>query len=281
MKGLICIDIDGTLTSVRDSVPEEVICYLHQRVQEGYHILFVTGRTFFWSMYLLKNMPFSFYLAVLNGAYIAHMPAHTFIAKQYLATKTSKEALIRLEKVDAGVVLYTGPERDEKSYFCTQYASPVIVQHLEARRVALKERWEVIKNIDDLPNISFAALRAFCLPHTAKEVSMEFESLLDAHAPMMTDSYDAQFLIVQLTHAQVSKGHALDIVKKHVGGPDLVIACGDDYNDISMLKKADFAVVMNTAPSAVLALADIIAPSSKENGLIIGLNKLFENKFRK
>ena len=276
MKGLICIDIDGTLTAVRDAVPEEVICYLGKLVAEGYQLLFVTGRTFFWSMHLLGAMPFPFYLAVLNGAYVVHMPTHTLVAKQYLSDTLLKKASSYLQHVDVGIVLYTGPEMGEKSYFCPQYASPVIVKHLEARAHALQETWERLATLKALPPGLYAALRAFCLPHTAIGLSKKLEASLPIHAPMMTDSYDKSFSVVQLTHAEVSKGHALDAVKQRLGNCGPVIACGDDYNDISMLEKADYAVVMSGAPSSVLALGDVIAPSAEENGLIHGLQSIIK-----
>jgi Cof subfamily protein (haloacid dehalogenase superfamily) len=276
MKGLICIDIDGTLTAVRDAVSEDIINYLSECVQKGYEILFVTGRTFFWSMHVLDKMPFSFYLAVLNGAYIAHMPKGEYIAKQYLSYPIITDALSKLEKVDIGIVLYMGPDSDQKGYFCSEHASTVIVNHLEKRQKALKERWECVANFKDIPHGHYAAVRLFCLPHTAKELSYKLDDPLSLHAPMMTDSYDKSFSIVQLTHAKVSKGHALDVVKKHIGSCDFVVACGDDYNDISMLKKADCAVVMNTAPADVLILADIIAPAAKENGLMTALQRVLK-----
>lgn len=274
MKGLICIDIDGTLTAVRDAVHSDVVCYLGKLVEEGYQILFVTGRTFFWSMHLLHAMPFSFYLAVLNGAYVVHMPTHTLVAKQYLSDTLLKKASSYLQHVDVGIVLYTGPESGEKSYFCAQYASKVIVKHLEARAFALQETWERLATIKALPPGLYAALRAFCLPHTAIGLSKELEASLPIHAPMMTDSYDKRFSVVQVTHAEVSKGHALDAVKMQLGRGGPVIACGDDYNDMSMLEKADFAVVMSSAPGSVLALADVIAPSAEEKGLIHGLESV-------
>ena len=60
----------------------------------------------------------------------------------------------------------------------------------------------------------------------------------------------------------------------------IVIAAGDDYNDITMLKSADITVVMSTAPTEILALADIVAPPAVEMGIIEGLGKAVKSKKR-
>lgn len=270
-KGLIAIDIDGTLTAVRDALAPEVIEYLQNVHESGWKLLFVTGRTLDWSCKLLDNMPFDFYLSVFNGAYTLEYPQKTIIKKCFLPFERIFQVVNLVRNEDVGIAIYGAPDRFNKSFLYRNYASHVLVNHLYSRAKAVCETWTDIDNIMDLPTDSFASVRLFCLPHTAKKLGYLIEDTTQLHAPMMKDSYDDCFAVVQVTHSDVSKGQALQHVLKHHGKMHKIIACGDDHNDISMLKEADVAVVMASAPCEVLQLADIIAPPAKENGIIQGI----------
>ncbi len=272
-KGLIAIDIDGTLTAVRDSLSQNVVDYLQQLRLEGWKLLFVTGRTLDWSCKLLDSLPFEYYLSVFNGAYTVECPAKKVVKKCFLSLERVFQVVNLIRDADVGIAFYGAPDRQNKSFLYRKYASHVLVNHLLARAKGVCETWGEVENVMDLPLDSFASMRLFCLPHIAKKLGALIEQTTKLHAPMMKDSYDDCFSVVQVTHAQVSKGHALQHVLAHCGEVPKIIACGDDHNDISMLKKADVAVVMASAPGEVLSLADIIAPSAKDDGIIQGIKQ--------
>ncbi len=274
---LICIDIDGTLTAVRDRLSKNVITYLQKMHQAGYQLMFVTGRTVFWAMHLLKHLPFPFTLAALNGAYIVKMPENTLIQKWNISIASLKKCSSFFNGHDLAIVLCCGPDHEEKSYLCIKHASKVVLDHLEARKKALCENWYTVEDFSKVTVSSVAACRIFCLTHTAKALSMDIQENTSFHAPMMRDSFNASFCVVQVTDKKATKGDAVLCVKKKFLPKGFVIACGDDYNDLSMLEMADCKVVMNTAPSELLQIADVIAPSAKEDGLIQGLKHAVEH----
>lgn len=276
LQGLIAIDIDGTLTAVRDALSPVVIDFLHTLVEEGWQLLFVTGRTVAWSLHLLEKLPFSYVFASFNGAYIVKMPECELIEKRFIAVKKLTPFVDIIKSRDAGMVVYGPPTDQRPYYFLPHYASQVVLHYLEARREALKEEWEEVVSVRDIPLQECAAVRLFALPEVAKEMSLDIEEKTSFHAPLMKDSFDARFSVVQVTHALVSKGHALESVFRYFGKVGRIIACGDDHNDIPMLKKADHRVVMATAPPEVLALADIIAPPAHELGIIEGLKRAIQ-----
>lgn len=270
-KGLIAIDIDGTLTAVRDSLSTEVVSYLKGLHQEGWKLLFVTGRTLDWSLALLNTLPFPFYLSAFNGAYTVEYPENAAIKKSFLSFERVFQVVNLVQNEDVGIAFYGAPDKQNKSFLFRKYASHVLSGHLFARAKALSDAWTEVEHVMDLPIDSFASMRLFCLPHTAKKIGMQIESLSDLHAPMMKDSYDDCFSIVQVTHGKASKGKALEALLHHLKTTPRVIACGDDHNDISMLEIADIAVVMATAAPEVLRHADVIAPPAKDDGIITGI----------
>lgn len=271
IKGLLAIDIDGTLTAVRDELSVDVVAFLQELHTSGWKLLFVTGRTLDWSTRLLETLPFDFYLSVFNGAYTLEYPKKNIIKKCFLPFEHIFQVVNLVKNEDVGIAFYGAPDRFNKSFLYRNNASHVLSNHLMARAKAVCETWTEIDSVMDLPTDSFASMRLFCLPHTAKKIGYLIEDTTKLHAPMMKDSYDDCFSVVQVTHKDVSKGHALQHILNHHGKLHPIIACGDDYNDISMLKKADVAVVMATAASDVLSLADIIAPAAVDNGIIQGI----------
>ena len=85
-----------------------------------------------------------------------------------------------------------------------------------------------------------------------------------------------EYYVGQATHAKADKGHALRRYIDRVGGGVPVIAAGDDNNDIPMLETADVAIAMGTAAGPIRAIADLVAPSAKEYGIIAGLKAAIE-----
>ncbi len=92
--------------------------------------------------------------------------------------------------------------------------------------------------------------------------------------PIINDPLgDEHAFVAQGTNPFATKGDALRSFSAQFDNPPLIIAAGDDFNDISMLEAATVKVVMATAPKELLAIADIVAPSAALDGIIEGLSK--------
>ena len=92
-KGIIALDIDGTITSSKDALEPEVGRYLNQLTAEGWRIIFITGRTYSFAKPILVDIEGDFFVAVQNGAALYEMPQEKCVKKNDLST----ELLGRLE----------------------------------------------------------------------------------------------------------------------------------------------------------------------------------------
>ncbi|MDR0880672.1 MAG: HAD family hydrolase [Clostridioides sp.] len=80
---------------------------------------------------------------------------------------------------------------------------------------------------------------------------------------------------IEIMSEDVDKGIALDMLAKHLNiCSDEIIAVGDNYNDIEMLKYAGLGVAMGNAQEDVKKIADFITTSNDESGFA---NAVFEN----
>ena len=76
-------------------------------------------------------------------------------------------------------------------------------------------------------------------------------------------------MFVEVHSTQASKGHGLRFLAQYYGVPQsATIAVGDSGNDCSMIEWAGLGVAMANASPEVLAIADVVAPSVAEDGLV-------------
>jgi len=79
---------------------------------------------------------------------------------------------------------------------------------------------------------------------------------------------------LEFTKKNISKGYSLEFLAKKFGIPrEAVIAVGDGFNDISMIKYAGLGVAMENAPDEVKKHANFITTSHENSGIANVINK--------
>jgi HAD superfamily hydrolase (TIGR01484 family) len=272
-KGIIALDIDGTITAEAESIPKEVIDYFFSLYEKGWDFIFITGRPFQWGVRSLNAIPFPYALGVQNGALVINMPSNQIIARKYL----NVEALPSFEAVclenHTDFVIYSGLENQDRCYYRPERLPPHVLQYVHERTGKLGEKWNVFDTFEELDISSYAAVKCFAKQPEAALLSSQIESRLNLHAPLIKDPFSQEYFVVQATHQDATKGGALKeyLAFKKVSGP--VIAAGNDNNDFSLLELAGVKIAMEDAPEEILMIADIIAPSAEKKGIIIGLEE--------
>lgn len=273
MKKIIALDIDGTLTDSFHSVPLQVVEYLSKLVKEGWELIFITGRSYQWGFSVLASMEFSYYLAVQNGAIVLKMPEKTIVRTRYLDKSIFPlmDEVCREEPTD--YILYAGLEHGDVCYYRPERFSAEFLQYIENRVAALGETYVPTADFSALTIEEFPSVKCFGKRESAHRMAKKIESLLQLHVTPVADPYDNNYFVVQATRPEANKGQALKEFKNRFTEPTIVIAAGNDYNDVSMLAYSDIKVVMRHSPFELLSLADVIAPSVQENGIILGLQQ--------
>lgn len=273
MKGIIALDIDGTITPNHHFIPLPVIDYFVQLHGQGWHFIFITGRPFQWGYETLAPLPFPYYFAVQNGAIILEMESRKILQKKYL-DKTIlpvMEQICREEPTD--FVIYAGYEHQDHCFFRPTHFSDSMLNYLHYRCNKLEEVWKPMSDFSTLHIEQFPSIKCIGDQSCIERISAKIEEQLQLHIPLIHDPIDRQYLVAQATHPQVNKGQALLDLIEVIGKRGILIAAGDDNNDKTMLEKADIKVVMASAPQEILKMAHIIAPPASENGIIEGLRQ--------
>ncbi|MFQ5729725.1 MAG: HAD family hydrolase [Waddliaceae bacterium] len=277
MKGLLALDIDGTLTSDTHSIPIEVVNYLESLTSEGWRVFVITGRSFGFALPLLQDFAFPYYLAVHNGATILEMPNREILKKEYLNPQifSAVESVCAAEPTD--FVIYTGMENQDICYYRPTRFDTELLGYVEKRAAAFQENWKAVGTFKEVVITDFPTVKCFGKIESMRRVAQGFEKKLGLHAPVIRDPFGEDVFLTLATKCEVSKGGAVQILKKLAGCSGPVIAAGDDYNDLSMLEEADFKIVMETAPQELKKYANLVAPSAEGCGIISALEQAIKN----
>ena len=107
-------------------------------------------------------------------------------------------------------------------------------------------------------------------------INMEQRRLLEIQR-LLQERYGTDLFVLQsrshfleITTAEATKGQALRFLGEKEGiTPQEMVAIGDSYNDVDMLKFAGLGVAVANAPQDVQAAADVIARPNTEDGVAV------------
>jgi hydroxymethylpyrimidine pyrophosphatase-like HAD family hydrolase len=281
MKGIIALDIDGTITTEMHSMPREVVEFLNSLAQEGWRIIFITGRTFTWGYEVLNCLPFAYDVAVQNGAILLQMPSRKILSKKYLNTTIFPAMNTICCDEPSDFVLYGGFETNDQCFYRPDYFSSDLLTYVQTRTMTLKENWYPVDSYDEVSLEEFPSIKCFGRYDSALRISQKIEGSLGLHAPIIRDPFDETYYVIQATHPDINKGQALQDFIRLTGHKGIIIAAGDDNNDLSMLAVADVKIIMATASEEVRKYGDIIAPPASEYGIIAGLKEAIQTSVKK
>jgi len=272
-KGLIALDIDGTITTDMRPIPSYVVQYLTELNQQGWLFVFITGRTFDFGFSVLKELPFSYFYAVQNGAILLSMPNRIILNKKYLNVSVIPPMAKICQNAPTDFVIYAGYEFNNQCFYRKNHFSDELLKYLAERCKAYGEEWVSIESFDQLPMKEFPSMKCFGKLEQAQYVAQAIENELALHVPIIKDPFSNEYYVVQATHSEVSKGYALKDLVTRLGYQGNIIAAGDDLNDISMFDEAHIKIAMENAPEELKARATIIAPPASLAGIVEGLKQ--------
>jgi hypothetical protein len=259
MKGWLALDIDGTLTVEKHTIPREVSDFLRARVQEGWGIAVATGRTFSFSEKALADFDFPFIFLAQNGSLALSMPEQKILFKRYLSPHLIPLAERAYEGIDSDFIIYAGLEKGDICYWRPSRFSGEELRYLEDLQLRQKEEWEVIGNFQSQILDPFPLIKCFGNAPRMKKVAERLKKTGQFQVTQLQDPFDGLFTLLLVTDKTASKGDSLREIFKQMGRGERVIAAGDDENDLSLLQAADVKIAMARAPLVLQQEADLIA----------------------
>jgi Cof subfamily protein (haloacid dehalogenase superfamily) len=252
---LLAVDLDGTLVEPRKPVRQAVIDAVNRAQAAGVRATIVTGRMYVGAKPFADALSLDGPIVLYQGAVLADARTGRFEREVSLPNAVALRIYAAAKEHGLHVQFY----RDDKFYvendnaYAQLYARtsgtlPVVVPSLPAEFAGRDStKVNVVTDPERTADV-LALMERVCGP--------------DAYVTRSNPEF------VEMLNPAVDKGVALRLVAEGFGIPmDRVMAIGDSYNDLPLLRAAGFAVAMGSAPDELKAEADAVVGDVEHDGV--------------
>lgn len=234
-KGMLVIDLDGTLLNNEEFIPTTTIELLKKFKSSGTIITVATGRTLWETEIIPSLFDIADYAISSDGANLLDIKNKKYIYNKTFE-KTQIEEIMNLVEEEVNYIFYTN--EGEFSELPKEYAVTKIKFYFKDSNLITK--------YENIINTNY------------KE---KYNSI-----PMMHSDKNSEWLAINLKNAD--KGFGVKKLKELLNiKQENIIAFGDRNNDISSFKESAIGVAMENATEKVKECADYITTSNEELGV--------------
>lgn len=258
MKKMLVLDLDGTLTNSEKKITARTKKLLRKMQEKGHIVVLASGRPTPGVNPVAEELElgkYGGYTLSYNGGRITDCKTGEVIYTNTLPRELVSELFEMAEELGIGIMTYdkdgiiAGTKHDK-------------FMELEARINGLE-----IRHFDQPVDHVTGAVNK-CLGTAPVEIAPEIEEKFrERFGDRMTVGRSEPFFI-ELLPQGVDKAESLSVLLKKLGlSRQDMIACGDGFNDVSMIEYAGVGVAMANAQEPVKEAADYITLSNDEDGV--------------
>lgn len=265
---IIVLDLDGTLTNSKKELSARNRETLIKLQEQGVKVVLASGRPTYGIVPLAKELElerFGGYVLSYNGGKITECATGKEVYSNVL-TMELIEPLYNASK-EAGVTIISY----DNEYIITENPTDVYVgKEAFLNKMKIKEVQNFVESITK-PVVK-------CLAVGEPETLIALQEKLVGKFGDVMSIYRSEPFFLELVPLNIDKAYSLSMLLSHLNETkEHLIAFGDGFNDLSMIKFAGLGVAMSNAQDSVKELADDIALSNDEDGVAIYLEGLFNN----
>jgi Cof subfamily protein (haloacid dehalogenase superfamily) len=253
----LMLDIDGTIIPYDyQANPSKKLKEAIKKTQEKVTVSLVTGRSPYSTKRFLKELGIKKgYAVVDNGAFVFDIEKEKIIYRQLIEEIDMQKIVDVL--IDEKLIFYlkaeTGFTRTDDNYY-TPYQPGDSLKGISM--IFTDEMYTLEKTHKVMKRLSFPHVSVFRTRH-----------------------HDPSKYAFNITHVKATKLHGVEVLAKKLGiSRKEIIACGDGYNDYPLLMAAGLKVAMGNAIDDLKAIADYIAPTVQEDGVVDVIEKYILEK---
>lgn len=274
MKTLFISDLDGTLLAPDARLSQTTITLINHAIARGALFSVATARTPATVSHLLKDLDLRIPLVVMTGAALWDKTTGAYSDVQHFSAGQVKEIVkaYRLPEGGGGF-LYTlrpGPEgRDIMEIYHIGPMNAIERGFMEERLSSPFKRFIVPESgMSDIPeNIKDAVLFFGMKPDpVAREILTGLEEIRGINPMFYHDWHADEIAEVEAFPEGATKAKAIGRLKEKTGA-DRVVVFGDNMNDLSMMRMADWSVAVAGAVDEVKLEADEVIGSNSADAV--------------
>ncbi len=265
---LVALDLDGTALGPDGQLSPAVRAAVADALAAGLHVVLATGRRY------LATYPFAAQLGlrdpvvVQNGALLVDPTSGQILHQQTIPAPAAAAAILAGRQLDLDLGVVLGPAAGEAI--------------LRERLPRSRRGQSLARSGTPVPSLLGALsppgplkISGFGEPdRLAAWLGHLSEAVPGQLQPIAFDDPQGQLVAVELLPAGCSKASGLERVLRNLGIPwSQVLAVGDDYNDLPLLRQAGVPLAMANARPACQEVAVAVVPSHGEDGVAVALRQ--------
>jgi len=259
-RKLIALDLDGTLLGRTGDVSERNVAAVRAAAAAGHHVVIATGRP----LHLVADLADQLgdavsYIVGTNGSMIGTFPDAALVRLMGFDFALAHEAIVSVRAALPGTGFALATDAGL------------------AHEPGFAERMPAVVDADPIDDVlTLGGGEAYKLFAFHDDVSVaELLAEVPAHLPTGLSANHMGADAIDIGLDTIDKCSGLRWVCNELGVEAAdVIAFGDEWNDLTMLKWAGRGVAMANADARVRAAADEVAPANTADGVAVVLERL-------
>jgi len=255
---MIVLDIDGTLASSDHKILPETRAALIAAQEKGLKVVLASGRPTPGMMSLAKELElekFGGFVLSYNGGRITNIKTGEVIHEVFLTPEEAHEIYDFAKENNVNIMAYDGGD--------------IITEDHD-------EYIQIESDINEMPLKRADNFRKAVVNHTIKTLTVGDPEHLAEVEKNYIEKFGDRFSIcrsmpffLEVMPQGINKAASLErLLNLLEMAPEDMVACGDGFNDVEMIKYAGFGVAMGNAVDEVKAVADYVTRSNDDNGIV-------------
>lgn len=284
---LIVSDLDGTLLNEKSELSQENVDALLSAQKQGIEIAIASGRNYGNVSAICRNAGLNPHIISNNGSFVFTKEGER-IQSYSLEKQHVRHAIDWLQDrryffmVCCAEHIYTprkAAELLDDDYNNATNRSPEITEEKSREGKEHLLNQECIMFIDDFyelieRDVTFGNVSVITVDLDKLQAGRTYFGTYPGMSMTIAGKH-----IFEMIHTSASKGNALECLTKHLRIPlQETLAVGDNFNDLSMLKKAGISVAVENAEEEVKKICKHVTLANIENGVAHIINNLLQTK---
>lgn len=285
MIRLIAIDMDGTILSPDHTISTKNKEAILEAQSNGIEVVIATGRSFSEAFDPISSEGLNVSYICLNGAEIRNSFGELISATHI--TKDDVEKIIAIldkEKIDyqlfIDTIVYTKSIEGPIDAFiqlakAANQVPPIDEIRKEVMGRVAQGTLQEVDSFDDLIQQRGNEIYKVFGTSFHRQHLDNARDILHTLLGLAVSSSGAGNL--EITHANAQKGIAVEQYAKSKGiSMENVMVIGDNYNDLSMMKRAGHSVAMGNAPEEIKAACTVVTTSNEHDGVGLAIEAILQ-----
>lgn len=262
----LALDIDGTVTNSKKEITPAVKAEINRLQEAGIPVALVSGRPAPGIKHVATELDFhkyDCYVMAFNGGKVINSRTGEVMSNQTIPLDIAHEVCRVALEYEVGVVTYNGDEivstRPDNKY--TQLEGSIT-------KMPVRGVDDMVAELTYEPDKFLYVGEPEYLESILPEMQERFAGRLNI--------FRSEPFFMEIVPMGIDKAKSLDRLLTQLGLTSAeLVACGDGFNDVSMVDYAGMGVAMDNACAETKAVANFIAPSCDEDGVAVAVRKFF------